>query len=95
MTEESGTYYFGRGSSACLAVEIRPGNYARIFVGNGKHLQRGEYVFLQRDEFYRLSEFFKALWQERGQDIFVSKIEDDPHDEIFVHNLDLQTVERA
>jgi hypothetical protein len=68
-------------------VELRPGNYARVFVGNEKHFTKGEYVFLARDELLTLSDFFKALWQEYGQKIYVEPIVDDPHDEVFVHNL--------
>lgn len=90
---KNGTYYFGRGATACLAVQLRPGDYARIFVGNGKSMERGEYVLMGRDELLRLSDFFKALWQEHGQNLYVSKLENDPHDEIFVHNLDFSQVE--
>lgn len=79
----------------CVAVELRPGNYARVFVGNNKCGQNGEYVLLARDELLRLSDFFKALWQEHGQNIYVCKLSDDPHDEIFTHNLDFTQIEQT
>jgi len=89
------TYYFGRGSSACFAVELIPGEYARVFVGSNKTCEKGEYVLLARDELLRLSDFFKALWQEHGQNIYVCKLSDDPHDEIFTHNLDFTQIEQT
>lgn len=50
---------------------------------------------LARDELLRLSDFFKALWQEHGQNIYVCKLSDDPHDEIFTHNLDFTQIEQT
>ena len=89
MNRRGNTLYFGRGSSGCIAVTLKPGNYVEIFVGNVKQGERTESATFSRGELYTLSEFFMALWQEHGQEIYVRKIADDPHDSILRHNLDL------
>ena len=91
---EGRTLYFGRGSSECIAVTMRPGNYVEVFVGNAKHGERTASAIFSRGDLYALSEFFLALWQEHGQEIYVRKIEDDPHDSILSHGFDLTAWEQ-
>lgn len=86
-------FYFGRGSATCVAVEMRAGNYVRVFFGNCKTAERGPSALFDRAELYRLSQFFRALWQDHGQEIFTSKLVDDPCDEILHHDLDFGTHE--
>lgn len=86
-------FYFGRGSGACVCVEMWMGPYCRIFMGNEKTQERGEYMLLDRDQLYKLSEFFRALWQDRGQDFQIRKICDDPHDEVLFHDMDFSVSE--
>ncbi len=89
------TLYFGRGSSGCIAVTLRPGNYVEVFVGNAKNGEdKPATAGFSRGDLYALSEFFLALWQEHGQEIYVRKIVDDPHDSILCHNFDLTTWEK-
>ncbi len=89
------TYYCGRGAGACMAVQIVPGNYARVFIGNAKNNEMGEVVFIQRQDLMTLSDFFKSVYQDRGMEIFQNPIVDDPHDEQFIHFLDMSQVERG
>ena len=91
MTDK--TFYYGRGASACIAVQIRPGNYARVFIGNGKTLEQGECLFVDRGELINVANFFEAIWHERGHDIFVSRFHDDPHDEVFSHHFNMNEYE--
>ncbi len=87
------TYYWGRGASACVAVQIVPGNRAKVFIGNGKSLEKGEFVSMDRGDLRSLSDFFRALDTKHGSDIFTYRIEDDPHDEVFMHRLNLDIFE--
>lgn len=91
MSEDA--YYFGRGSGDCIGVEVRPGNYARVFVGNKKTNETCRYLLLDREELYLLSMFFMALWCDRGQDFRTSRLIDDPHDSIFINGFDFEQVE--
>ena len=92
MTSGS-TLYFGRGSSNCVGVTLRPGDYAKVFIGNGKAGEIASAATFSRFELHALGEFFSAVWREHGQDMHVSKIVDDPHDPVPHHNLDMETWE--
>ena len=82
-------FYFGRGSSTCIGVELRAGHYAHVFLGSGKTGERSrETMLLDRRDLHKLAMFFLALWQEHGQEIFVAQIHDDPIDEILMHDFD-------
>ena len=88
-------YYFGRGSSSCIGVRIQAGNYVSVFIGNGKAGEKGEALMIDRGELVRLSQFFRALWEAYGHEMYVSRHADDPHDEVFFHNLDFSQIEPA
>lgn len=88
-------YYFGRGAGNCLAVQMCPGNYAKVFLGNGKSGEAGPQMIVDRAELRKISLFFHALWQERGHEIYTHVASDDPHDEVLEHDLDFSAFEKA
>ena len=58
---EKEVFYFGRGSSECLAAYYSPGERIKVFVGNGKTREKGEEVVLMEKDLDELVKFFEAL----------------------------------
>lgn len=54
-------YYFGRGSSDCIAVTKRGGNYVGMFIGNGKVSEQGKTILFDLYQLESLIEFFQAI----------------------------------
>ena len=54
-------YYFGRGSSDCLAAAYAPGDRVEVFVGNGKTGERGHGMMILRCQLPELVKFFEAM----------------------------------
>ena len=87
------TLYFGRGSSSCIAVTLEAGEYAKVFVGSAKTGEMSDAAMFDRSALFALSEFFMAVWREHGQNIYVGKLKDDPHDSIHQHDFDMHSWE--
>ena len=54
-------YYFGRGSSDCIASAYAPGDCVEIFIGNGKAGERGVGVMMARHQLPELVKYFEAI----------------------------------
>lgn len=54
-------YYFGRGSSDCLAAAYAPGERVEFFVGNGKTRERGKGMAILQCQLPELVKFFEAM----------------------------------
>lgn len=86
-------YYYGRGSSNCIAIEPVPPFSFRIFIGNGKSGEMGVPFTADNWEMTRLADFFRAVSEKHGHEMYTERLHDDPHDEILHHTLDLEQVE--
>ncbi len=87
------TLYFGRGSSNCIGFRAVPGHKYEIFIGNAKSGEEGIKYTGDRWELMRLADFFRAMWEDCGNELYIAPLTDDPHDETLFHDLDLTQIE--
>lgn len=88
------THYFGRGASNCIALRPIPGFRFEIFVGNGKNIEEKGPSFIGNNcDLSQLADFFRAMLEMYGYELYTGRLVDDPHDEVLYHTLDLNTVE--
>ncbi len=88
MSQQIKRFWFGRGSSDCIYVEMQPGHRAKIGVGNGKCQEVLPGLVIMEGELHDLADFFMALWQDHGMSMFTGKFVDDPCDNILMHDFD-------
>lgn len=71
-------------------VEQAGGFMMKVYIGNDKHHDEtsSDGARFSLEELYDLHLFFYELWRMRGQVMYCSTLQDDPHDAFYPSNFD-------